>query len=246
MRPIRSLRVASLLTAIPPPKTLVSVSPPRLGPQATSAMAPPPRSSSSSEGSSSSSLDRVALGAVSVSLSALLVGAEASVAMDAASLYAKVEPERPQKNRFSGTETGAAKDKALGKTSSKSAPATKAAAPSKAKSSSTTSAKKKSKSKKTDAQASSAAALAAVVAIGGVVAANATRDGDSGSSSGSGASGSPAKSDAAANAKDAQKWIDNSDWAKASGAGGAGAGADTPEGRAADAQAWIDAWKKKQ
>ena len=47
-------------------------------------------------------------------------------------------------------------------------------------------------------------------------------------------------SNADANAKDAQKWIDN--WKGSAPAGGA----DTPEGRAAEAQAWIDAWKAKQ
>ncbi|ACO62755.1 predicted protein [Micromonas commoda] len=186
--------------------------------------------------------------AAAVVLDATASLAAPSASMDASALYKKVEPERTAKSRFDGTEV--AKLKANG---GKTAPAPKAAASASkpataskpAPASKSAPAKKKS-SKKTDSQASSGGALAAVVALGGLFAANATRGGDSSSSSSSGSSGSSSggKSDAAANAAEAQKWIDS--WKGSSPAPAAGAGADTPEGRAAEAQAWIDAWKAKQ
>ena len=178
-----------------------------------------------------------------VAAAAILLDASSSLAStaapDASTLYKKVEPERASKTRFDGTEVARLKAQA-GKGGGKTAPSPKAASSKSAPSSK--SSKKKSSKKKSDSSASSGGALAAVVALGGLFAANATRGGDSSSSSGSSGSSKPAggASNADANAKDAQKWIDN--WKGSAPAGGA----DTPEGRAAEAQAWIDAWKAKQ
>ena len=181
-----------------------------------------------------------------VAAAAILLDASASLAFtnvptaapDASTLYKKVEPERASKTRFDGTEVARLKAQA-GKGGGKTAPSPKAASSKSAPASKST--KKKSSKKKSDSSASSGGALAAVVALGGLFAANATRGGDSSSSSGS-SKPKPAggASNADANAKDAQKWIDN--WKGSAPAGGA----DTPEGRAAEAQAWIDAWKAKQ
>ena len=179
--------------------------------------------------------------AASLVLDAASAFAAPSAALDASALYKKVEPERASKSRFDGTEV--AKLKANG---GKTAPAPKAGSSSASKaapaSKTTSSSSKKKSSKKTDSQASSGGALAAVVALGGLFAANATRGGDSSSSSSSSSGSSGGKSDAAANAAEAQKWIDS--WKGSSPA--PASGADTPEGRAAEAQAWIDAWKAKQ
>ena len=181
-----------------------------------------------------------------VAAAAILLDASASLVLtniptaapDASTLYKKVEPERASKTRFDGTEVARLKAQA-GNGGGKTAPSPKAASSKSAPSSK--SSKKKSSKKKSDSSTSSGGALAAVVALGGLFAANATRGVDSSSSSGS-SKPKPAggASNADANAKDAQKWIDN--WKGSAPAGGA----DTPEGRAAEAQAWIDAWKAKQ
>jgi hypothetical protein len=180
-----------------------------------------------------------------VAAAAILLDASASLAFtniptaapDASTLYKKVEPERASKTRFDGTEVARLKAQA-GKGGGKTAPSPKAASSKSAPASK--SSKKKSSKKKSDSSASSGGALAAVVALGGLFAANATRGGDSSSSGSSKPKPAGGASNADANAKDAQKWID--DWKGSAPAGGA----DTPEGRAAEAQAWIDAWKAKQ
>lgn len=176
-----------------------------------------------------------AAGAVSLSL--LLAGADNALAMDAASMYKKVEPVREQKSRFAGTEAEALKNRKLGKTTA--APAVKASA-SAAKPAAKPAAKKAAKKD----NGGSSGALAAVALLGGVFAANATRGGDDDDKSEKKAAPKAAASgasDADANAADAQKWID--DW---KGAGGAAPDESTPEGRAASAQKWIDEWKKSQ
>jgi hypothetical protein len=175
-----------------------------------------------------------AAGAVSLSL--LLAGADNALAMDAASMYKKVEPAREQKSRFAGTEAEALKNRKLGKTTA--APAVKASAPA-AKSAAKPAAKKAAKKD----TGGSSGALAAVALLGGVFAANATRGDDDGESEKKAAPKAAASgaSDADANAADALMWID--EWM---GAGGAAPDESTPEGRAASAQKWIDEWKKSQ
>ena len=174
-------------------------------------------------------------GAASLSLLAGAVPdalATTSPALDASSLYSKVEPQRKQTNRFSGTEAEALKNRKLGKT----AASTVKVSPTASKAS-----KKAAKKARKSDNGSSAGALAAVVLLGAAFAANATRSGDVSGSTKSAAS-KPAASNGdtpEARAKSAQAWIDKSGFGGAS-----GAPADTPEGRAADAQAWIDAWKK--
>jgi len=199
-------------------------------------------------------------GAVSLSLLAGAVPdalAASSPALDASSLYQKVEPKRVQSNRFSGTEAEALKNRKLGKTTTAPAPkaapsSSKATAPSKSAPAKSSGAKKTKKASGSS-NGSTGGALAAVVLLGGAFAANAVRGDGGGEKKGDKKASAPAKPAAAssggdktdtpeARAQSAQTWIDNSGWGGKSSP--SAPAADTPEGRAAEAQAWIDAWKK--
>ena len=142
--------------------------------------------------------------------------AQVAHALTAEDLYKKVEPERVEKTRFAGTEVEDIRSKPAKKAPSPAA-ASSEPAPAKA-----APAKAKKAAKKSDSEAGNAGAAAAAVALIGLAAANATRSGDESSSS----SSAPA--------------------AAASSGGVAGVDLPTAEERAADAQKWIDAWKKTQ
>ena len=137
-------------------------------------------------------------------------------------------------SRAAGTEAEALKNKKLGK----AAPAPRRRPPPPK-----ASASKKAPSGQKRTRRS-AGALAAVVALGGVFAANASRGRQRVFGILRRAPRKPpaaAGGDTPAARASAQAWIDASDFGKSG-----GGAADTPEGRAADAQKWIDAWKKGQ